>query len=494
MQTVPLKTLLGDWIENVPDMNVSGLSIDNRTIQSGMAFIALQGTQRHGLEYVEAAVNAGASIVLYEPVEGLILPSLDVPLIPVESLSQRLGELAARYYQQPSHDLFMAGITGTDGKTSVSHFIAQALNHLQQLTAVIGTLGNGMPHQLSKATHTTPDAIQVQRCLAEQQQAQMQAVSMEVSSHALDQGRVNAVQFDVAVLTNLTRDHLDYHKTVEAYAAAKRRLFDWGSLKTVVLNLDDAFGQSIAQDLIEREVQLISYGVGSREQYPEQTLVATQTRFNHQGIWATIESPWGRGEFLVPVLGYFNLHNLLATLGVLLARGIEFEQAVKALEAIRVVAGRVERIADKDYDFLTVVDFAHTPDALRQVLTAIRTHTENRLICVFGCGGDRDRGKRSLMAAAAEELADIVVVTDDNPRTESPELIFDDIKTGLKQVEKAYFQHDRAQAIRQAVAMAQAGDTVLIAGKGHETEQIFKEGAIQFDDREQACLALGELK
>lgn len=488
---ISLRQLLNIEDETIPDMQISGLSIDNRTVQSGMAFIALQGTQQHGLQYAVSAVEAGASVVLYEPSVDVAVPALDVPVLAIENLSQRLGELAAAFYQTPSHDLFMVGITGTDGKTSVSHFIAQAMNALELPTAVIGTMGNGLPDQLQKATHTTPDAICVQQTLADLKAKGASAVAMEVSSHALDQGRVNAVNFDVAVLTNLTRDHLDYHKTVEAYAAAKRQLFDWGTLQTVVLNLDDAFGVKIASELDSEIVSILGYGVGELSDYPTDSIVATKTRFNHQGIWAEVHTPQGVGEFLVPVLGSFNLHNLLATLGVLLAKGVELEQALAALQQIHVVAGRVEPITEPAQDFLTVVDFAHTPDALRQVLKAIRTHTEQRLICVFGCGGDRDRGKRPLMAQAAEELADIVVVTDDNPRTESQAQIFADITAGLQQPESVYFEHDRAKAIRLAVEMAQAGDTVLIAGKGHETEQIFKTGKVKFDDREQARLALG---
>jgi UDP-N-acetylmuramoyl-L-alanyl-D-glutamate--2,6-diaminopimelate ligase len=491
---VSLKSLLAGIVPSAPDVMVSGLTLDNRQIQPGMAFVALRGTRQHGLAYAEAAVQAGAVAVLYEPEAGLQQPPLSVELVPVPSLREHLGTLADRFNSSPSAGLFMVGVTGTDGKTSVSHFIAEALNAAGAKDAVvIGTLGIGLPGALQPATHTTPDALTVHRLLGELQAQGFGTVAMEVSSHALDQGRVNGIRFDVAVLTNLTRDHLDYHGTVEAYAEAKRKLFYWPDLKAVVLNLDDAFGRCLAEELAEQPVRVIGYGVGEPGAYPAGTLVATDAVFDHAGIRARVVSSLGIGDLQAPVLGQFNLHNLLAALGVLLAKGLVFEDALQRLQQVWVVPGRMERVTtDCDAGRLVVVDYAHTPGALEQVLKAVRVHTRGRLLCVFGCGGDRDRGKRPLMAQTVESGADVVIVTDDNPRSENPQQIFEDIMQGFTHTEGVIFEHDRATAIRLAIGQAQVGDTVLIAGKGHETVQILADRTVPFDDRVQAAQALQE--
>ena len=334
--TLSLSTLLAGIVEAAPDVPVSGLTLDNRAIQPGMAFVALRGTRQHGLDYAEAAVNAGASVVLFEPEDGLQPPCLSVDMIPVPSLREHLGILADRFNASPSAELFMVGVTGTDGKTSVSHFVAEALNASIQgdklQTAVIGTLGIGVPGALQAATHTTPDALTVHALLRDLRDTGFQTVAMEVSSHALDQGRVKGVRFDVAVLTNLTRDHLDYHGMVEAYAEAKRKLFHWPDLKAVVLNLDDAFGRHLADELSGQSLQIIGYGVGKVEDYPAGTLVATDPVFDHAGIRATVHGAQGQGILQAPVLGQFNLHNLLAALGVLLAKGVEWTDALQCLQ------------------------------------------------------------------------------------------------------------------------------------------------------------------
>lgn len=540
--------LLSTYVDTLPDLTVSGFALDNRRIKPGMVFVALQGTQQHGLAYAEAAIAAGAVAVLYEPVadedgQGLAAinavaadvdvasvtsaddTKINVPMIAVEGLAVKLGQLAAVFYDHPSQNIDVIGVTGTDGKTSVTHFIAEAMQALDQQAAVIGTIGIGRPCDLQSATHTTPDAISTHAHLHALQASGVDSVAMEVSSHALDQGRVGGVEFSIAVLTNLTRDHLDYHGTVQAYAEAKRKLFHWSGLRAVVLNLDDAFGIGLANDLlttgakgaannivgvvtdnsgVDRAVPpcvVLGYGVGQPADYPEYTIVAADAVFDHSGIRAQITSPWGEGELYAPVLGRFNLDNLLATLGVLLLKGYALHDALAALTQVHTVPGRMERISlaaqseaeDSSFnDLLTVVDYAHTPGALSSVLSAVRLHTQQDLTCVFGCGGDRDAGKRPLMAAAAEQAADQIIVTDDNPRTEDSGLIFADIRRGFTQPERVCFEHDRAQAIRQAIRQAGSGDAVLIAGKGHETVQIIQQEQRPFDDREQARLALRE--
>jgi len=405
----------------------------------------------------------------------------------------------------------MIGITGTDGKTSVSHFMAQAIEQC----AVIGTIGLGMLDNLQKATHTTPDVLSVHKNLAEMKQQGVTTVAMEVSSHALDQGRVANVAFDVAVLTNLGRDHLDYHKTVDAYAEAKEKLFYWAGLKAVVINLDDEFGQKIVTSktlisdsdrfkqqneksfknrggvLRQSSVTILGYGIGNIEDYPQDSLVAQNARFTTKGISAQIHYGNQNGELTATVLGRFNLSNLLAALGVMLAMGMSLSDALAKLNKVQTVSGRMEKVGDSG--FLTVVDYAHTPNALEAVLKALREHTENNLICVFGCGGDRDTGKRPLMAGIAEQYADVVIVTDDNPRSENPEQIMQDIVAGFKSPESAVIEHDRATAIHCALNQAKTGDAVLIAGKGHENVQILATGTVPFNDREQASKVLQEL-
>ncbi|QQZ28190.1 UDP-N-acetylmuramoyl-L-alanyl-D-glutamate--2,6-diaminopimelate ligase [Thiothrix subterranea] len=500
MKTVSLRELLHGIADAVPDIQVSGLTLDNRAIQPGMAFIALRGTRQHGLSYAATAVHAGATVVLYEPEAGLQPPPLSVESVPVPSLREHLGTLADRFNASPSAELFMVGVTGTDGKTSVSHFVAEALNAIHpQQAAVLGTLGIGVPGALQPATHTTPDALTLHALLRHLQQGGFTTVAMEVSSHALDQGRVNGVRFNVAALTNLTRDHLDYHGTVEAYAEAKRKLFHWPDLQAVVLNLDDAFGQRLAAELSGSAIQVIGYGVGKVADYPAGTLVASNPVFDHSGIRATVCTGQDEALLQAPVLGQFNLHNLLAALGILLAKGETLSEALQGLQQVQVVPGRMERVTSTSLsdrgeitDTLVVVDYAHTPGALQQVLKAVRVHTRGRLLCVFGCGGDRDRGKRPLMATIAESDADVVIVTDDNPRSENPQQIFEDIMQGFHNKTGVTFEHDRTKAIRLAIGQAQPGDTVLIAGKGHETVQILAHGTVPFDDRTQAALALQE--
>ncbi len=494
MTMVSLRELLHGIADAVPDVQVSGLTLDNRSIQLGMAFIALRGTRQHGLSYAAAAVQAGAAVVLYEPETDLQQPPLSVELVPVPSLREHLGTLADRFNASPSAELFMVGVTGTDGKTSVSHFVAEALNAIQpQQAAVLGTLGIGVPGALQPATHTTPDALTLHRLLRRLQQDGFTTVAMEVSSHALDQGRVNGVRFNVAVLTNLTRDHLDYHGTVEAYAEAKRKLFHWPDLQAVVLNLDDAFGRRLAAELTGGALRVMGYGVGNVADYPANTLVASNPVFDHSGIRATVCVGQQEALLQAPVLGAFNLHNLLAALGALLVKGLTLSAALQGLQQVQVVPGRMERVTSTSLsERLVVVDYAHTPGALQQVLKAVRVHTRGRLLCVFGCGGDRDRGKRPLMAEIAESDADVVIVTDDNPRSENPQQIFEDIMQGFRNKTGVVFEHDRTKAIRFAIGHAQPGDTVLIAGKGHETVQILAHDTVPFDDRIQAALALQE--
>lgn len=513
--TVQLSELL-EGIMALPqeqDCAITSLTMDSREVTSGSLFVALKGITHHGLDFAERAQQQGAVAVIAELESADQCPQeLEIPCFAVANLRDRLGQIASRFYREPSDSLQLIGITGTDGKTSVSHFAAQALPDC----AVMGTMGIGLPGALQKATHTTPDVVSVHRHLAQLKDNGVKCVAMEVSSHALDQGRVDQVGFDVAVLTNLSRDHLDYHRTLEAYAAAKEKLFHWPNLKSLVLNLDDPFGRHLWLERNEAS-ELIGYGIRDDVDYQSvlgqrthekssmalktALLLARDCRFDADGIHATIEYLKGgvkqTGQLDVAVLGRFNLSNLLATLGAMLALDVPLPQALFLLQRVHTVEGRMQKVAanqsgdvnqpsNHSLKILTVVDYAHTPNALENVLKALRDHMkdqQSRLLCVFGCGGDRDAGKRPLMAAVAELHADLVIVTDDNPRTEDPHAIMRDILGGFRHPEKALVEHDRESAIRLALNKAKQGDAVLIAGKGHEKVQILATGTVPFSDQ-----------
>ncbi len=475
---------------------INALTLDSREVQAGSLFVALSGGHHHGLEFALTAEKQGAAAIIWEADAHYRAPDVAIPCIKIDNLRQHLGVIANRFYDEPSKLLDVIGVTGTDGKTTVTHFIAQALNTTANSAAVIGTLGIGRPNAVTETGHTTPDVLSVHQALATLKQQRLVHVAMEVSSHALDQGRVNGVAFDVVVLTNLTRDHLDYHQTVDAYAAAKAKLFAWATAKTLVLNLDDEFGVRLSNEYQARatadDVKIVGYGVGNAANYPAGSLIASNPSYTMQGIQATVHFHQQAMSIDVPVLGAFNLYNVLAAAGSLVGLGMPLKEALTRLSKVDTVAGRMETVAN-DQGILVVVDYAHTPGALEQALQAIRKHTKNRLICVFGCGGDRDRGKRPLMASIAEQNANMVILTDDNPRNEMPFQIMNDMIQGLKNPEHVAMEHDRRKAILFAVQSAIAGDTILIAGKGHETVQVVRGETHPFDDREQAAIALALL-
>ena len=496
--SITLKQLLNGLSSHpyLPDIPVTGLTMDSRLIQPGNIFVALEGAQEHGLAYAHAAVNKGATVVLCDRqfdqyCQQMISALLTrVVCVAVANLREHLGEIASRFYGAVSKDLFVVGITGTDGKTSVSHFVAQALQDAKHPSAVIGTIGNGLLNQLQSASHTTPDVLEVHRLLAQLHADGATQVAMEVSSHGLHQNRVDAVDFDVAVLTNLGRDHLDYHGDLQAYREAKRRLFERPELRAVVLNLDDDFGRELAADLQGR-VEIWGY-TQLNHAAPDgvKLLHATQVRAHGGGLDMHLQTPAGEADVQLSVMGTFNAANVLATLAVMLYRGIAFSDAIQRLHKLKTVPGRMEicRVANKP---LAVIDYAHTPQALASVLTSLRAHCQGRLICVFGCGGDRDRGKRPLMAAAAEQLADSVIVTDDNPRTENAVAISDDIFAGFARPDAVTLIHDRESAIVRALLQARVDDIVLIAGKGHEDYQIIGTSKRPFSDMQVVKKVLG---
>ncbi len=427
------------------------------------------------------ALAQGAAAVLLEQDQENIELQQGVPCIGVPQLQQKLGALAARFYADPSRALQLIGVTGTNGKTSITHFLAQSL---PQPAGLLGTLGYGVYGHLRTASHTTPDALRLQALLAELRDQGVQQVAMEVSSHALDQGRVADLAFKVAVLTNLSRDHLDYHGTLQAYAAAKAKLFHWEGLQTAVLNLDDAFGVRLLGEQLTAKT--ITYSLKN----PQADLFVQQLEKLVQGGYvAHLHTPQGAGVLHTSLPGLFNLSNLLATLGVLLSLDMSLARALAQLAQVQPVAGRMESFRQPGCPTV-VVDYAHTPDALEQVLSALRPHCAGRLYCVFGCGGERDTGKRPLMGAIAEQLADLVIITNDNPRHEDPQHIVRDIVRGLRQPQQVRVMTDRAAAIAYSIAQAKAQDWVLIAGKGHEDYQQVGEQRLPFSDQQQVQAAL----
>ncbi|HEU0154279.1 MAG TPA: UDP-N-acetylmuramoyl-L-alanyl-D-glutamate--2,6-diaminopimelate ligase [Arenimonas sp.] len=474
---------LNDLLQGQPalpagfDPLLRGLTADSRALREGDAFIALAGASTHGLRHAGQARAAGASVILFEPPA----PADQMPgdaAVAVPGLRQRQGELADRFYGAPSRALAVAGVTGTNGKTSTVQLLAQALTLGGGVAGSIGTLGAGLHGQLVAGERTTPDVIAVHRLLAEMRDAGATHVAMEVSSHALVQGRVDAVAFRIAVFTNLTRDHLDFHGTMEAYGAAKARLFAWPTLQAVVVNLDDAFGPAL---LARAPAAARRIGLSSRG-HADATLRADRVALAPAGLRFDLVEGDARQAVASPLLGRFNVDNLLAVAGALRALDWPLDAVAAMLPRLAPVDGRMSRVGGRDGRPLVVVDYAHTPDALEQALSSLRAHTPGRLTCVLGCGGERDAGKRPQMAAIAEAGADRVVVTDDNPRREDGDAIVAGILAGFVRPDRVQVQRDRAQAIALALADAGPGDVVLVAGKGHEPYQEVQGVKHPFDD------------
>ncbi len=481
-------------------VNYQRLCSDSRHIQAGDVFLAISGSQRDGTDFIGMALKYGAVAIIHEsPVNDVIKEIAKhrrIPMIHDAALKEHLGFFATRFFGDPSHGLKAVAVTGTDGKTSVSHFIAQAIDSLTgrgRSCGIIGTAGNGFYKKLTAGTHTTPDALTLQSLLADMLAQQATYVSMEASSHALQQGRLNGMRIETAILTNLGRDHLDYHLSLEAYRQAKSRLFAWPGLRSAVLNIQDEFGRSLWNEYHGR-YPITVYGVGDRDfdlrQFGDWLWGRIKEFYSH-GFLLELASPEGNFDIEVSLLGGFNAKNVLAVAGALRRMGFGIEKIVKAIAQLRPVRGRMQLLERPGYPSI-IVDYAHTPQALETVLRESRRHVTGRLHCVFGCGGNRDAGKRPLMGGIAARFADSVVVTDDNPRNESPQKIVADILAGCADdARPVKVMHDRAQAIMTAIAAAKPGDVVLIAGKGHETYQEIAGEKKAFSDQSVACAALG---
>jgi len=481
---VDLAWLLAGLV-TAPRIAVRDLTLDSRTVVPGDAFVALAGRSTHGLEHAAEAAERGATAILWDPTEGRALPPLPPSVTPVSvpGLRPELGDVADRFYGEPSADLEVAGVTGTNGKTTCAWLLAQSHGGDG---AYLGTIGIGRPPRVAPATHTTPDVVAVHRSLRRLLDAGTHHVAMEVSSHALDQGRVAGVRLPVTGFTNLTRDHLDYHGTMAAYGAAKRRLFACRGVEHAVINVDDAFGREVAGSL-PPGVELTRVQSAGAVPASGRYVAATDVRCAADGLEISGVTHDGAFRLRSRLIGAFNGDNLLLVLGLLLAGGMPQAAALAALSAATAPPGRMEAFRVGADGPLLVVDYAHTPDALLKVLAALRAHVRGQLWCVFGCGGDRDPGKRPLMAAAAESLADHIVLTDDNPRTEDPDRIIAMLNAALRGRVPARIERDRRVAIATAATEARPGDVVLIAGKGHEDYQIYGTDRRHFSDREIAA-------
>ena len=479
-----LHELLEGWVDRAPALRLTGIGLDNRDIKPGDAFVAVQGQLVHGLDYARSAVAAGAVAVIHDGLKPV--PQLDVPVLEVAGLANRLGELASRFYGAPSEQMSIAGVTGTNGKTSVAHFLAQSWQRVYGNAGMVGTLGYGPFGQLQCGDRTTPDAFRLQQALADCVKAGVEHLAMEVSSHALQQHRCQTVQFDAAVFTNLSRDHLDYHSNMADYAAAKRLLFTDYAPSFAIINHDDSWGRQWFGEL-NGGMQMLSFGLKEGAE-----LSAEIRSVDINGMHIRITGPWGSEEVHTSLLGEFNASNLLATAGTLALLGMPWARVLHQLEVMQPVPGRMMRLGGQPGQPVVVLDYAHTPDALVSALHAVRAHLEGKLVCVFGCGGNRDQGKRPQMGRAAELLADDVFVTSDNPRNESAGKIIEDVIAGLENPGKATIEPDRAAAIRRAIANCKAGDVILVAGKGHETWQEIGGQKIPFSDESVIQNALGD--
>ncbi|MFC3551547.1 UDP-N-acetylmuramoyl-L-alanyl-D-glutamate--2,6-diaminopimelate ligase [Lysobacter cavernae] len=493
-----LAELLPDVAGIPPELTITGLVLDSRAVRPGNAFVAIAGFGAHGLKFVDQAQAAGAVAILFEPPAPQDLPA-PTGAIAVPGLRARLGAMGDQFHGRATAAMTVVGVTGTNGKTSTVQLLTQAWHLRGIVSGSVGTLGAGLYGQVEPTGFTTPLVLQTHELLARMRDDGAQAIAMEASSHALDQGRVDGVHFDVAVFTNLTRDHLDYHGDMATYGAAKARLFAWPGLKAAVINVDDAFGHRLIGSLGHG---IRAFGLSSRGAAAA-SLRAENLRLDNAGIGFDLITDDQAHAVTSPLLGRFNVDNLLAVAGVLYALGDAPGQIAQTLSQLQPIHGRMNRLGgDGDMSGkrrpLVVIDYAHTPDALEQALTSLRDHLSvpastkvgARLICVFGCGGDRDRGKRPQMAAIAERHADVVIVTDDNPRFEDGDAIVADILTGFATPERVTVQRDRAAAIARAVGMAGPDDIVLVAGKGHEPYQDVRGVQYPFDDTDVARAAL----
>jgi len=491
--SMTLRDLLNGYISDavlsqVPALQVQQLTLNSRDVRPGTVFVAIPGLRAHGIDYAQQAIANGASAVLWEPISGRDVSNISTAtMIAIPDLSSVLGAIANRFYGAPSQAMRIAAVTGTNGKSTTAYLIADAAQRCGIAAGYSGTVGYGLINALKNTTHTTPDVINVHRQLAEIRDDGAKAAGIEVSSHALHQHRINAVQIDTAVFTNLTRDHLDYHGSMLAYGEAKASLFQHPGLRHAVINADDVFGRELLSRSSVANVTT-AFGCEMETQY-SRNVNAKYVGLSVNGLQIDITGSFGDAALKSPLLGRFNAYNLLATLAVLLGWDVSMSNAIAALEQSAAPPGRMEAHRDASGK-LVVIDYAHTPDALEKALQELKAYCRGKLICMFGCGGNRDAGKRVQMGMIAERLANQIILTDDNPRYEDPDQIISGIQRGIKNHNNVIVERNRAKAIERSIHMASADDIVLIAGKGHEDYQIVGDVTTHFSDREvvQSCL------
>lgn len=473
-----LTQLLKPWIkQEVFDCVITDVKNDSRQINPGDLFIAYPGAAADGRLFMDKAVSLGAIAVVYEPANfpsSCSLPS-SVPCVAIPHLAEQLAEIAKRFYANPSQSLNVTGVTGTNGKTTIAYQLAQAHYLLGQESAYIGTIGQGNVSQLKPLDNTTPDALCLQRLLHQYQEQHIKQVCMEVSSHALSQRRVDAIEFNQAIFTNLTLDHLDYHHTMEAYGSAKALLFATPSLEWAIINQDDAYHQLMSA-AVKPHVKKITYGI-----HQDCDVKAVDWRIDIHGTDIEVRSPWGTHQLHIQALGEFNIYNSLAIFTSLLANGYSTDKVIQVMTELKAAPGRMEIVTNSPY---VLVDYAHTPDALENVLVTLSQLKKGRLWVVFGCGGDRDKTKRPIMGKAASLHADKVVITSDNPRSEDPEVIVEEIAEGIANSVDVIKVINREDAIAHALDKASKDDIILIAGKGHEAYQQIGSVKHAFSDQE----------
>ena len=487
--TMTLPQLLKGFVDVqlLPDLPVQGISSDSQKVIHGDVFIAQAGLTHHAIDFAADAIKAGAVAVLYDADDSycqqrvaLLEKQFNVHWQPVAQLNKITSKIAGRFYGDPSRAVKLIGVTGTDGKTSVTHLLVQALTRLGKKAGSIGTLGYGMANRLNMIGYTTPDAVCVQSLLAELREMDCEYVVMEVSSHALQQFRVNGCEFDIALLTNLGSDHLDYHGTVQQYAEAKAELFRFDSLSGRVFNTADELGNKLYQQY-QSDCTMAFNAVGPVMDANSVSLL--NSAMSDQGLQITARTAQGELNIQTALIGSFNIDNLLGCISVLQMLGFERQLIESAMQMLKPIPGRMEFYpAARDFPAV-VIDFAHTAQALEACLLALKDSYQGELYCVFGCGGDRDKSKRPQMAAVAERLADQVILADDNPRFESAQLIMHDMVAGLQHPELVRIIHDRKAAIKTAISQAGENDLVVIAGKGHEAFQLIADKKIPFSDR-----------
>ena len=481
-----LNDLLAEWITandrtRGEKIRITGLALDSRKVVDGNLFVALSGTKEHGLNYTQQALANGASAIVYDTNNSAKFPiaqeDTTSPFFAIKDLNKIIGSIASRFYNNPSQHMDIIGITGTNGKTSCSQYLSQLMSQC----GIIGTLGWGSFGQLEKTTNTTPDAIALQNILANMKAQGKQAVAMEVSSHGIEQGRINGITFKGAVITNITRDHLDYHGSMENYLKTKLQLLKKPGLSFVVVNLDDTYHKE-AIDAVPSGIPIWGFSCSDREMIAGETMRGSIIGYHSNGI--EIEINWRKQSqrVITPLYGDFNIENILAVMTVLMALGKEFLESIEKLANIKPVKGRMESFGGNNLLPLVFVDYAHTPDALNRVLSCVRKHCNQNLWVIFGCGGNRDIGKRPLMREAAEYWADHIIITDDNPRSENGLAIINNILAGSKSTKIEIIQN-RQQAIMDVIARASEQDCIVIAGKGHENYQEINGKQIPFQDQ-----------